>query len=115
MKLVSAALLLLAGAATGLATVAVHQVGWALALAALATIAVLVALGRGWWTRLPFGLGWVGFVAWVTPARDEGDYAVSSDPAGYALIALAVVVLVYSIVTLPPPRRGQAGSTGDPS
>lgn len=107
-RVLVAALLLVVGAATALATVALHSFGWGFLLGAGATLAALVALGAGWWTRLAFGLGWVGFIAWVTPTRAEGDFAISSDPAGFGLLALALVVLVYSVATLPRPRRGSA-------
>lgn len=106
MRFLVAALLLVAGAATALATVALHTYGWGFLLGAAATLVTLVAVGAGWWTRLAFGLGWVGFVAWVTPARAEGDFAISSDPAGFGLLALALAVIVYSVATLPRPRRG---------
>ena len=106
MRILVAVLLLVAGAATALATVALHTLGWGFLLGAVATLAALVAVGAGWSTRLAFGLGWVGFIAWVTPTRAEGDFAISSDPAGYGLLALAVVVFVYSVATLPRPRRG---------
>jgi hypothetical protein len=108
MRALVAALLFVVGAATALATVALHSVGSGFLLGAVATLAALVAVGAGWSTRLAFGLGWVGFVAWVTPSRAEGDFAISSDPAGYGLLALSVVVLVYSVATLPRPRRGGA-------
>jgi hypothetical protein len=105
-KVLVAALLLVAGAATALATVALHTYPWGFVLGAVATLSALVAVGPGWWTRLAFGLGWVGFVAWVTPTRAEGDFAISADPAGYGLIAFALVVFIYSVATLPRPRRG---------
>jgi hypothetical protein len=63
-------------------------------------------VGAGWSTRLAFGLGWVGFVAWVAPERAEGDFAIGSDPAGYGVLALALVVLIFSVASLPRPRRG---------
>lgn len=106
MRIVVAVLLLVAGAATALAMVALHTIGWGFLLGGVATLAALVAVGPGWWTRLAFGLGWVGFVAWVTPSRAEGDYAISSDLAGYGLLGFTLVVLVYSVATLPRPRRG---------
>jgi peptidoglycan/LPS O-acetylase OafA/YrhL len=108
MRFLVAALLLVAGALTALATVALHTYGWGFLLGAAATLAVLVAVGAGWSTRLAFGIGWVGFIAWVTPTRAEGDFAISSDPAGYGLLVLALAVLVYSVATLPRPRRGGA-------
>jgi hypothetical protein len=106
MRFLVAALLLVSGAATALATVALHTYGWGFLLGAAATLAVLIAVGAGWSTRLAFGIGWVGFIAWVTPTRAEGDFAISSDPAGYGLLVLALAVLVYSVATLPRPRRG---------
>lgn len=115
MKVVAAAALLVAGAATALATVAVHQMWWGLLLGAAATVAALLALPRGWWSRTPFGLGWALFVAWVAAPRSEGDFAISSDASGYTLLLLALVVLVWSVVTLPRPGRTSAGpSEGQP-
>ena len=106
MRFLVAALLLVAGAVTALAVVALHTYWWGFLLGAGATVDALVALGAGWSTRLAFGLGWVGFLAWVTPTRAEGDFAISANLAGYGLFALALVVLVYSVATLPRPRRG---------
>lgn len=114
MRVAWALALLAAGAGTALVTVLLHQLWWGLVLGAAATLAVLVAVGRGWWTRLPFGLGWVAFVAWVVPARPEGDYVVSSDPAGYTLLGLALLVLVGSVATLPPPGRGPTRGSAPP-
>ena len=106
MRFLVAALLLVAGAVTALATVALHTYWWGFLLGAVATLVALIAVGAGWSTRLAFGVGWVGFIAWVAPRRAEGDFAIGSDPAGYGLLALAVVVLVFSVATLPRPRRG---------
>ena len=105
MRVAGAVVLLAAGAVTSLATVAVHQLWWGLALGASATLAGLVALRRGWLTRLPFATGWTGLVAWVVPTRDEGDYAISADAQGVALLALALVVVVIAVATLPRPVR----------
>ena len=115
MKVVTAVALLVVGAATALATVAVHQLWWGLLLGAAATVAALLALPRGWWSRTPFGLGWAFLVAWVATPRSEGDFAISSDAAGYLLLLLALVVLVWSVVTLPRPGRTAPGpSEGQP-
>ncbi|MFC6286210.1 hypothetical protein ACFP3Q_07910 [Nocardioides sp. GCM10027113] len=97
--------LLPAGAATALATVALHQRWWGLALGAVATAAALVALPPGAWSRLPFALGWAGLVGWVLTPRPEGDYAISADPQGYSLLGLALLVLVWAVATLPRPER----------
>lgn len=106
MRIAGAVVLLVAGVGTALAATALHQLWWGLLLGLAATAAVLAALGPGWLTRLPFGLGWAGFVAWVAPARAEGDYAISADARGVALLAAACVVLVVSLATLPRPGRG---------
>jgi hypothetical protein len=111
MRILAAAALLVAGAGTGLATVAVHEVWWELALAVAATSFALLALPAGWWTRLPFALGWAAMVGWLVPARPEGDYAIGQDPQGYVVLGLAVAVLVVGIASLPRPgaRRVQSG------
>ena len=48
-----APLMLMAGLATGVLTVAVHQRWWSLALGVGVALLLLVAAPRGWWTRLP--------------------------------------------------------------
>jgi hypothetical protein len=106
-RFVAAVLLLPAGAATALATVALHELWWGLLLGMAATVAALLALGRGWWTRLPFGLGWAALVAWMAPSRTEGDYVIASDAPGYTLLVCAVLVLVFSVATLPRPAGGR--------
>lgn len=103
-------LLLLTGAVTGLATVAVHQVWWGMLLAVAGTLLALRALAPGWPTRLPFALGWAGLVGWVAPTRPEGDFVLSSDPGGYGVLLLAAVVLVWSLATLPRPGRALPGA-----
>lgn len=106
MKVAGAGALLLAGAATALATVAVHQLWWGLVLGTAATAAALVAVGRGWWTRLPFGVGWAALVVAVAPTRAEGDFVISGNAQGFTLLAVAFVVLSVSVATLPRPGRG---------
>ena len=110
MRVLTALVLAAAGAATGVATVALHQLWWGFALGAAATVAALWALRGGWTTRLPFGLGWTVLVAWVVPARAEGDYVVAGDAAGFALMGFGLLVLVFTIATLPRPsaRQGRA-------
>lgn len=101
MRALVAAALLAGGAVTGLAAVALHERWWGLLLAAAATAVTLVALPAGWWSRLAFALGWTGLAGLVTVPRPEGDYVVSEDAAGYLLLALALLVLLAGIVTLP--------------
>lgn len=103
MRFLVAAGLLVTGAVTGLAAVAVHERAWGLPLALVATAAALVALPAGWWSRLSFALGWTGLVGWLTVPRPEGDYAISQDAAGYTLVGAALVVLVVGLATLPRP------------
>jgi hypothetical protein len=104
MRLLAAGVCLVAGALTGLAAAALHEIGWGLALAAVTTGVALVALPRGWSSRLAFALGWTGLVGWLVVPRPEGDYVVSADAPGYALIGLALAVLVVGLATLPRPR-----------
>ncbi len=110
MRALSAVVLLAAGAATGLAAVALHGRWWGLLLATAATLAALLALPPGWWSRLAFAVGWTGFVGWILNPRPEGDYAIAQDLAGYALLGVGLVVLVLGLATLPRPaaatRRG---------
>lgn len=105
MKPLAAAGLLVAGAVTGLASVAVHGLWWGLVLAVAATLLVLLWLPAGWWSRLAFALGWVGLVGWLVNPRPEGDYAISGDLAGLTLLGLGVVVVVVGLGTLPRPAR----------
>lgn len=104
--------LLLAGAVVAVATVALHTIWWGLLLGALATAATMVALPPGWWLRAAFGVGWTGVVGYLSVPRPEGDYLISSDPSGYLLLGLALVVLMASLLTLPRPagRRANAGN-----
>ena len=73
----------------------------------VATVAALVGLPRGWLTRLPFALGWVGTVFLLSRRRSEGDYLVSSNTPGYLLLGLGLAVLLFALATLPPPRRSE--------
>lgn len=104
MRLLAALGLLVAGALTGIATIALHQLTWGLVLAFAATCVTAYALQPGWWSRLAYVVGWVAMVGWLTVPRPEGDYLVSSDLPGYAVLGLGVVLLVFGVATLPRPR-----------
>ena len=104
MKFLVALGLLLAGAATAIATVGLHQIWWGFVLAFAATFVTAFALPPGWWTRLAFVVGWAAMVGWLTLPRDEGDYLVSSDLAGYSMLGLGLLLLVFGVATLPHPR-----------
>jgi hypothetical protein len=88
------------GAATGVASVAVHAQWWGLLLALAATAANMVALPGGWWRRLPFAAGWFLAVAVLTPERPEGDYLIAGNAVGYVLLGAALAVLVSGMVGL---------------
>ena len=105
MRWLAAVGLLLAGAATGLATVAVHELSWGLPLALAATGLTVVALPGGWWSRLAFVVGWDAMVGWLTFPRPEGDYLISQDVQGYVVLGVALLLLVVAVGTLPPPGR----------
>lgn len=111
MRVLAALGLLVVGAVTGVATVALHDLWWGLALGVAATLLTLLALPAGWWCRLAFTLGWVLTIAWLTPTRGEGDYLVGQDAQGYLLLGFGLLVLVLGVATLPrrrrPVRRGQ--------
>lgn len=89
--------------ATAVGTVAVHQSAWGLLLGAATTLAVLVATPPGWWTRLPYALAFVGVVGLTAVPRGAGDYLLSADGSGYAVLGLALLVLCGAVATLPRP------------
>ena len=95
---------LLAGVALGVATVAVYQWWWGLLLAAATTAAVALVTPPGWGTRLPLAVGFAGTVALTAIPRGEGDYLVASTAGGYAVLALALLVLGLAVATLPKPH-----------
>jgi hypothetical protein len=96
---------LMAGLATGIATVAVHQVWWELALAAAATVALLLAAPPGLWTRVPFAVAYAGMVGVASVPRPEGDYLLGGNVEGYAVLGTALWVLVVSFATLRRPAQ----------
>ncbi|MGB0100465.1 MAG: hypothetical protein WBP61_09310 [Nocardioides sp.] len=103
MRPLGAAGALLVGAVTGVATVALHELWWGLALALGALTTTMVALPPGWWSRLSFVVGFDAVVGWLTLPKPEGDYLISQDVQGYALLATGLVLLVVAIATLPRP------------
>ena len=102
---------LLAGVAAGVATVAVHQWWWGLLLAVAATLLTLVVAPAGWSTRLPFAVGFAGSVLLFAVPRGEGDYLVGSTGSGYAVLGLALAVVMIALTTLPRPGRTSARPT----
>ena len=72
----------------------VHQRWWGLALAVAALAAAVVALPAGWWTRLPFALGFVAVLGLAMVPRGEGDYLVPGNARGYLLLAAGFVLVL---------------------
>ena len=103
MRYVAAVGLLVAGAVTGLAAVAVHEMVWGFVLAAAATAVTVFALPPGL-LRLAFVVGWAATVGWLTVPRPEGDYLISQDWQGYALLGIGIGILVSGVATVPRPR-----------
>lgn len=104
-RVLRALALLLAGAASAVAAVAVHGRWWGFALATAAVLASLVAVGPGWSTRLPFALGFGLVVLRLTVSRPEGDYVIAGNAQGYGMLLLTVAVAALAVATLPRPGR----------
>jgi hypothetical protein len=104
-RVVSLLLLLVAGAVTGVAAVAVHQRWWGLALVVAAVTATMLALPRGWWARLPFALGFVAVLGVAMTPRPEGDYLIPGNAQGYALLGVGLLAFLFAVATLPRPGR----------
>ncbi len=107
-----AVLLLAAGVVVGAASTFVHALPVGLVLALVATFASVLALPPGWWSRLPFAVGWLLVVFYFSNPRPEGDYLVASDTTGYTLLGTGVVIVVASIITLRP-ASGRPRAAGD--
>lgn len=75
-------------------------------------MATAVALPGGWDTRLAFVLGWVLMLGVALVPRGGG-YLIASDAAGYALLALGLVLLLFAIVTVRPLRPEESEETGE--
>lgn len=103
------------GVVVGTAATLVHGLRVGLVLALVASIAAVLALPPGWWSRLPFALGWLGVVLYLSNPRPEGDYLVASDLDGYLLLGSGLVLVAFSIITVRPlrPRRSPPASAGD--
>ncbi len=93
------------GAVTGIAAVMVHQRWWGLTLAVAASGAVAVALPAGWWSRLPYALGYAAVLGLAMVPRGEGDYLVPGNARGYLLLAVGFVLVLTAVATLPRPQR----------
>lgn len=105
MGVVRLVLCALLGAVTSVATVAVHQRTWGLVLAVAAVVATTVAIPAGWFTRLPFGLGYAVVLGLAVMPTAGGDVLVPANGKGYALLGLGFVLVLASVATLPRPTR----------
>lgn len=106
--------LLTLGALNAVPAVLVHQRWWGLALGLLAGTAAIAALPPRWWLRPAFAAGWMAMVTAAVLRRPEGDYLVPANLAGYAVLGGSMVLLLASLVTLPPPRRRLADQGDSP-
>jgi hypothetical protein len=89
---------LVAGAATGLAAVAVHSTAWGWPLAVATVLLVAYALPGEWWARLPFCWAFAGVAFALTQTRPSGGFLVSADLPGYGLLGVAAMVAVLGPV-----------------
>jgi hypothetical protein len=112
LRLLVGAALFAVGAATAVATVALHDWWRGFAFGAVVTLLVAYALPAGWSTRLAYAAGWDALVGWLTVPRPEGDYVISADARGYAVLGLGLVLLAGCVVTLPRPGRSEALADG---
>lgn len=103
-----AVLALAAGVVVGAASTFVHGLRLGLVLALVAALAGVLALPPGWWSRLPFALGWLAVVFYFAQPRPEGDYLVASDTSGYLLLACGMVIVAFAIITVRPERARPA-------
>lgn len=103
------------GVAVAACVVGLHGYGWGLALGLVTTVATLVALPGGWWSRFPFGLGWAATVVVLSVARAEGDYLVASDVSGYVLLLAVPCVAVAGAVGIRGRSGAAPGSTPQPA
>jgi hypothetical protein len=102
----------LLGALASLAVVLQGAGWWGLLLAYAAVLSTTFAIPPGWSSRLPFGLAYVGVLVVALQPRPEGDFLVSADTPGYAVLALGFVVVLLTVATLPRPRAfGLGGPT----
>ena len=100
------------GAGTGIAAVAVHDTAWGWPLAVLAVVAVVAALGQPWpwWARPLFCLPWGATVFALSMPRPDGDVVVSGDARGYGLLLVAVLVALVGVLSAARGRsRADAG------
>jgi hypothetical protein len=99
----------LVGAAVALAAVLVHRSVFPLGL----LLAVATTFAVPWWllgsarprTAASYVVGWLVVLALVVAGRPEGDYALSSDVEGYAMLGAGLLLVVVGVVSIAGRRR----------
>lgn len=91
--------LLAVGLATGASTVLLHARWWGFWLGIAAVVALLAALPRGWWARLPVAVGWCLAVLLGAVPRAEGDFLLAADVPGYALLGASAALLLAGLLS----------------
>ncbi|MFS3128945.1 hypothetical protein ACLM5J_11135 [Nocardioides sp. Bht2] len=110
-----AALLAPIGAATAIASVAVHDANWAwFVLGLAAPAATTLALPAGW-LRFGFVLGWVAMILVVIQGTAAGSWAISADLRGYLFLTGGLGLMVTAVVTAPVPGRRAPAPSATPS
>lgn len=105
LRLALAGALLVLGLCAGLASVAIHDKGWAWFLLAVAAPLATSAAAAPGLPRGGFSLGWLVVLAIALGGRPEGDFAIQATARGYGLLASGVVLLGVAVATFPRPPR----------
>jgi hypothetical protein len=93
------------GAASGLASIVVHDRSWAWLLLALAAPLALAIAVPGCLLRLSFVAGWFALLMLAVLGRPEGDYAIRSGDRGYVLLVGGMVLVTLAVATVRRPVR----------
>lgn len=94
--------LVLLGAVTSVAGVAVHHSGWF--PVAVGTPLVSAYAASPGLARTSFTGGWLLVLALAVLGRPEGDYVLSVSWQGYGLLITGLLLLGFAVATLPRPR-----------
>lgn len=93
------------GAASGLASVTVHDRSWLwFLLAVSAPVAITVAVAS-LLLRFAFVAGWFAVLMLAVLGRPEGDYAVGGGVRGYSLLVFGLLLLAAPVATIRRPVR----------
>lgn len=97
------------GAAVALAAVLEHRSAFPFGL----VLALATTFAVPWWllastrprTAASYVMGWLVVLGLVVVGRPEGDYALASDTAGYAMLGAGFLLVVVGIVAIAGGRR----------